>query len=298
MSCGVREPGNMQGKAHGVAGQEEEQVGRLRGRMDGLWSSLTRAWWKPGASKTSEPPQRTYCAKYDRLAAGDEVFCDQLDYCLGQEEEEEENNPDTFPILGTPEPLSPDSGHCSSSAQSLGLTGPGRICKSLSLQFPRLATARLPFSRSTNFCPSDVTSSASAATTPALSLEEEDYDWDEEELTCNVCDRSFETPRQLERHQQRKRHWGCDACDNLFNSLGELEHHKEEMEHWSDDEFESGDEDEDDEEDDDGEECDCGCSGPGPFLASVAVGTEGRWAAGEEETQFGAEGPPSALLAV
>ena len=24
---------------------------------------------------------------------------------------------------------------------------------------------------------------------------------DEEELTCNVCDRSFETPRQLERHQ-------------------------------------------------------------------------------------------------
>ena len=31
---------------------------------------------------------------------------------------------------------------------------------------------------------------------------------DDESLTCNVCDRSFETPRQLERHQIRKRHWG------------------------------------------------------------------------------------------
>ena len=78
-----------------------------------------------------------------------------------------------------------------------------------------------------------------------------------------MCDRSFETPHQLERHQERKRHWGCDACDHLFNSLVDLEEHKvnnmdiigapyctnpqEEMEHWSDDEYES----EEDEEDDD-----------------------------------------------
>ena len=31
---------------------------------------------------------------------------------------------------------------------------------------------------------------------------------DDEELTCNVCDRAFSTPRMLERHQQKKRHWG------------------------------------------------------------------------------------------
>ena len=31
---------------------------------------------------------------------------------------------------------------------------------------------------------------------------------DDEELTCNVCDRAFSSPRQLEYHQQKKRHWG------------------------------------------------------------------------------------------
>ena len=34
--------------------------------------------------------QRTYCAKYDRLAGGDEVFCDQLHYAAVQEEDDDE----------------------------------------------------------------------------------------------------------------------------------------------------------------------------------------------------------------
>jgi len=248
------------------------EVGKVRGKMDIFWTSLTRPWWKSSKPKISGDfdSQRTYCAKYDRLAGGDEVFCDQLHYATVQEEDDDEDKGDTSPIL-----LSPDSGHCSSS-HSIGMvtSNTSRICKSISLQFPRLTTARLPFSRSTNFSSSDLASSGSVATTPALSLEEEDYDWDEEELTCNVCDRSFETPRQLERHQARKRHWGCDACDTLFNSVLELEEHKEEMEHWSDDEYESDGEDEGDEDEDEDEECDCGCSSPPRLLSSVGVGTE------------------------
>ncbi|KAK3915420.1 Zinc finger protein 646 [Frankliniella fusca] len=76
------------------------------------------------------------------------------------------------------------------------------------------------------------------------------YDFDEA-LTCNVCDRSFVTPRQLAHHQQKKRHFGCSACDSLFPSLMALEHHKEEFEHWSGDELSVGRAscDEDDDED-------------------------------------------------
>ena len=37
---------------------------------------------------------------------------------------------------------------------------------------------------------------------------EEDYDWGEEELTCNVCDRSFLTPWDLDNHMIKRRHWG------------------------------------------------------------------------------------------
>ncbi|KAG8305406.1 hypothetical protein J6590_070228 [Homalodisca vitripennis] len=58
----------------------------------------------------------------------------------------------------------------------------------------------------------------------------------DEALTCNVCDRSFSTPRLLSQHQQKKRHFGCSACDSLFQTLMALEHHKEEFEHWSGDE--------------------------------------------------------------
>ncbi|XP_045496181.1 uncharacterized protein LOC123694730 [Colias croceus] len=61
----------------------------------------------------------------------------------------------------------------------------------------------------------------------------DDTDYDEA-LTCNVCDRSFPTRRQLSDHQQKKRHFGCSSCDSLFPSLMALEHHKEEFQHWSD----------------------------------------------------------------
>ena len=65
--------------------------------------------------------------------------------------------------------------------------------------------------------PSSPGSSLSSHTTtssyqPALErlalLREEDFDWGEEELTCNVCDRSFDTPWHLESHMVKRRHWG------------------------------------------------------------------------------------------
>merc|ERR1711974_215816 len=79
-----------------------------------------------------------------------------------------------------------------------------------------------------------------------VSLREEDYDWGDEELTCNVCDRSFLTPWDLDNHMIKRRHWGCSACERLFNTVMELEHHKEEHGHWSDEEEESDEEEMDD----------------------------------------------------
>merc|ERR1712059_202136 len=69
-----------------------------------------------------------------------------------------------------------------------------------------------------------------------VSLREEDYGWGDEEVTCNVCDRAFPTPWDLENHMIKRRHWGCTICERLFNSVMELEYHKEEEGHWSDDE--------------------------------------------------------------
>ncbi|CAM1312346.1 Uncharacterised protein g5956 [Pycnogonum litorale] len=63
----------------------------------------------------------------------------------------------------------------------------------------------------------------------------------DEDLTCNVCDRSFDSTRQLALHQQKKRHFGCSICDSIFPSLMRLEHHKEALDHWSDDEGNSND---------------------------------------------------------
>merc|ERR1719458_551566 len=73
--------------------QGYEEVGKARGKMDIFWTSLTRPWWKSSKPKLSGDfdSQRTYCAKYDRLAGGDEVFCDQLRYATVQEEEEDEH---------------------------------------------------------------------------------------------------------------------------------------------------------------------------------------------------------------
>merc|ERR1712008_284187 len=75
--------------------------------------------------------------------------------------------------------------------------------------------------------------------------EDSDHSWDDEELTCDVCDRAFTSPRRLEYHQHKKRHWGCSLCDSLFSTNMSLEHHKDIYEHWSDDEFDSDDDDDD-----------------------------------------------------
>ena len=57
---------------------------------------------------------------------------------------------------------------------------------------------------------------------------------EEEELTCNVCERSFHSVRRLEQHQQRQRHYGCSVCESLFPTLMALELHKETLDHWTD----------------------------------------------------------------
>ena len=59
-----------------------------------------------------------------------------------------------------------------------------------------------------------------------VSLREEDCEWDDEDVTCNVCDRSFATPVHLESHMIKHRHWLCSHCEELFNSSCELEYHK------------------------------------------------------------------------
>lgn len=49
---------------------------------------------------------------------------------------------------------------------------------------------------------------------------------DDEDVTCNVCDRSFPTPVHLDAHMVKYRHWLCNTCDKLFNSIIQLEYHK------------------------------------------------------------------------
>ncbi|XP_055934320.1 uncharacterized protein LOC129963792 [Argiope bruennichi] len=61
-----------------------------------------------------------------------------------------------------------------------------------------------------------------------------DSDDEDEELTCNFCERSFNSVRRLEQHQQRKRHYMCSICDTVFDGLMLLEMHKETLDHWSD----------------------------------------------------------------
>ena len=55
-------------------------------------------------------------------------------------------------------------------------------------------------------------------------------------FTCNVCDRTYRTARNLAKHQVYKQHFGCSICDTVFSSLYSLEQHKHTLEHWSDDE--------------------------------------------------------------
>ncbi|KAG8193695.1 hypothetical protein JTE90_004995 [Oedothorax gibbosus] len=59
-------------------------------------------------------------------------------------------------------------------------------------------------------------------------------EYEEEELTCNFCDRSFRSVKRLERHQTRLRHYACSVCDAPFQALSALEAHKEALDHFSD----------------------------------------------------------------
>ncbi len=101
---------------------------------------------------------------------------------------------------------------------------------------------------------SATTSSASETDDHELEDEEDGEDEDntsessssEEALSCNVCDRSFSTARQLAQHQLQKRHFGCSVCDTVFPTLMALEQHKETLEHWSDDEAQDNDQTDDD----------------------------------------------------
>ena len=63
-----------------------------------------------------------------------------------------------------------------------------------------------------------------------------------------MCDRTFTTPWELEKHMIKRRHWLCSCCEKMFNSVMQLEHHKEMHGHWSDDEYDTVTEDSDEDE--------------------------------------------------
>lgn len=220
--------------------EEERNKSKFKTTLDNMVMSLKRTFLGNNVSNTNTTSNKgrssNYCAKYNKLAASDEIFCDEMNSsCVNQYLRAQ---PQEGGYLHAQPQVGQEDKQCGA---DLGdeMMSPG------------------------------TTITCSSATTPALSSYEEDYDWDEEALTCNVCDRSFDTPRQLERHQIKRRHWGCNICEKLYNSLMELEYHKEEYQHWSDDEYDDDDDyddDFDDENDDNGN----------PFHSIL-----------EEETEFG-----------
>jgi len=228
--------------------------------MDLLWSSLRRGWVNKMSSSKSFKGA-TYCTAYHRLVTGEqEVFCDELTYQLGYDDGGDRSSKCCINEECSDDLPTPDSGtYCPSISEDTAENDhdydhhhhdlPGevqsdfqvqthrghpdspsferKIKKSTSLQFPR--KLKMSISRSLNF---SIFQSSIKDDIEELEDEidddyDDDYDWDDESLTCNVCDRSFDSPRQLERHQLRKRHWGCSECDTLFNSQMDLEHHKE-----------------------------------------------------------------------
>ena len=108
--------------------------------------------------------------------------------------------------------LSPGAGHgVVSSDLEDSATSPGSMASAIS------AASRM----STTATDSPVVVASRPPTIVSLRLEgeksvkeyrilvrEEDYDWGDEELTCNVCDRSFLTPWDLDNHMIKRRHWG------------------------------------------------------------------------------------------
>merc|ERR1719483_913136 len=169
--------------------RQEDTVTKIRGTMDNIWTRLRKGWGKKTTIVKSiqGPPPRTYCTAYHRLAGGDEIFCDELDYSYPEEEFPcaEEDSPtlirDSFlPPENSPKPpekspkdlLTPDSGTYSPS--ECETRSPAKVSKSMSLQFPRVL--KLPFSRSLNFCVfqpsslSEVQTSSSSVNTPSSLL--------------------------------------------------------------------------------------------------------------------------------
>lgn len=141
-------------------------------------------------------------------------------------------------------------------------------------------TQKQPEMRSSSRRRSQFTDSHLSSPISEMDQDSDDQSWDDEELTCNVCDRAFSSPYQLERHQQKKRHWGCNACDSLFGTLMLLEHHKEEYEHWSDDEYVSATDDDDLDFEEEEEGTFCGTKEVDQYLKGL------RRTAQEQETGF------------
>lgn len=60
--------------------------------------------------------------------------------------------------------------------------------------------------------------------------------WLDEQLLCNVCDKTFKSGSQLSKHQLERKHFCCSLCDAIFPTLISLEIHKKTLSHWTDEE--------------------------------------------------------------
>ena len=63
-------------------------------------------------------------------------------------------------------------------------------------------------------------------------------------VICLVCHRSFQTDRQLIRHQMRSKHLFCSVCEASFEDVQDLKQHKDHHSHWIMSSFEQEEEDE------------------------------------------------------
>ena len=63
-------------------------------------------------------------------------------------------------------------------------------------------------------------------------------------VICLVCHRSFQTDRQLIRHQMRSKHLFCSVCEASFENIQDLKQHKDHHSHWIINSFEQEEDDE------------------------------------------------------
>ncbi|KAB7499564.1 hypothetical protein Anas_02775 [Armadillidium nasatum] len=106
----------------------------------------------------------------------------------------------------------------------------------------------------TSFITSDYNDDLTSYSTCTSEPDIDDSDADDEDLTCNVCDRSYPTMQQLVSHQMRRRHYGCSICEDIFPTYMALEYHKRIYSHLSEDEDYYDEEEEEEEEEEDEEE--------------------------------------------